>query len=251
MKAAAPNAARSLQSSTPSCSGTTKNDWQGEKAQADGQREWRPCGRCGKSGHAENDCPDFPLPRGAPWNAAHADAQLGDHVPHMRQVRWELLRERTLGGSEIVRIEGRDFYFGEASGDDNNCLIDTLKQKLKAFASLQAVRRMLMDQYPAGPRRVTDENYLELEYHWRHVIEFLGAASNNVTALNPDRYRIVCIDRGYPGNGDVEGNGAITLHIARVNANHFAPLFPYHALCRGTASAAQSQQSAEEAQAPA
>ena len=211
----------------------------------------RRCRRCDGIGHADIDCPVYPLPPGAPWNPDHPDARLGDNVPHMRQVRWELLRERTIGGNEIVRIEGRDFYFGAASGDDNNCLIDTLKQKLKAFASLQAVRRMLMDQYPAGPRQVTDESYLELQYHWRHVIQFLGAASNTVTALNPDRYRIVCIDRRYPGNGDVEGNGAITLHIARVNANHFVPLLPYHALRRETASLPQSQQSAEEAQAPA
>ena len=141
-----------------------------------------------------------------------------------------------MGGSEIVRVEGRDFFIGRASGDDNNCLIDTLRQKLNVVVSLQAVRLLLMDQFPSGPRQVTDWNYLELQHHWRHVIQFLGVASHIRKAFDPDRFRIVCIDRQYRGNGDVEGNGPVALHIARVNANHFVPLFPYHGLCRETAS---------------
>ena len=169
------------------------------------------------------------MPRGAPWNPKHADAEMGDSVPHMRQVKWELLAEQMHGGGELVRVEGRDFFFGRASGEDNNCLIDTLRQKLgNMVCSLEAVRVSLMAEFPSGPRRVTDHNYLELEHHWRHVIEFLGTNSPTGNALDPSRFRIVCIDRRYPGNGDVEGDGAVTLFIARVNANHFVPLIPYH-----------------------
>ena len=56
----------------------------------------------------------------------------------MRQISWEILPEWTIGGTEIVRVEGRDFFIGAASGQDNNCLIDTLRQLLNEMGAMRA-----------------------------------------------------------------------------------------------------------------
>ena len=174
----------------------------------------------------ETECPHFPMRRGPEWSPNHPDSQLGDNVPHIKQIPWRKLDERTPGGSAIVCVDGRDFFLGKALDEDNNCLIDTLRQKLNVIVSVPAVRQLMQQAFPSGPHRVTSSNFLELQHHWRHVVQHLGTASGGV--LNPVRFRVVCIDMAFPGNGDVEGDGPMTLHIAREHANHFVPLFPYH-----------------------
>ena len=73
--------------------------------------------------------------------SSHADATMGDNVPHMTATAVEILD----GGAELLRDvkmpanwhSGRDvvvkvddsfFHIGSASGGNMNCLIDTLRQ---------------------------------------------------------------------------------------------------------------------------
>ena len=149
---------------------------------------------------------------------------LGDNVPHMRQLAWEVLPRRTAQGAQVVRVEGQDFFAGEANGDQNNCLIDTLRQQLGVVADLGAVRKELLKEFPRGPGCVTPLSFLELEHHWRHVVRLLGALAPHGSAFEPDALRIVCVDLAFPGHGAVEGDVAHTLYIARVRTNHFVPL---------------------------
>ena len=128
-----------------------------------------------------------------------------------------------------MRVEGQDFYVGTASGDGCNCLIDTLKQCLPYTGAAPAeIRESLEQEFREGPRRVTSMSYLELQHHWKEVIQLIGLLGENSTILRPEQFRIVCVDLEFPGNGDVEGTGTRSLYIARENANHFVPLHRYH-----------------------
>ena len=69
---------------------------------------------------------------------------------------------------------------------------------------------------------MTAGSYLELQHHWSAVIRLLGEAAGE--ELEPERYRIVCIDVENVGSGAVEGAGPEVLYIAREHGNHFVPL---------------------------
>ena len=123
---------------------------------------------------------------------------------------------------DIFIVDGREYMLGCASGADNNCLIDTLRQKLNIIASVGSVRRRLQERFPSGEARVTAHNFLELQAHWRAVLEFLGQTAGR--PIDTNHYRVVCLDLTIGHSGDVVGTGALTLHIARVGLNHFVPL---------------------------
>ena len=120
-------------------------------------------------------------------------------------------------------VDGVRFSLGTASGLRNNCLIDTLRQKLDLVCSSGYVRKKLQEAFPCpGPSHVTNHNFLTLEFHAAEIIRFLGEAVGQ--RLRLESFRIVCIDLEYEGNGDVVGEGPVILHIARENGNHFLPL---------------------------
>lgn len=85
--------------------------------------------------------------------ASHEDAQLGDTVPHMRETSIActadgLEMQGRLGMNwwqeyEYVCFcvnESNFFSMGEASGEECNCLIDTLRQQLNLECDIKAVR---------------------------------------------------------------------------------------------------------------
>ena len=95
------------------------------------------CSRCDQVGHAAAFCHFFRRERDA-----HADAQVGDNVPHMSQVEITISAnsvvlqhsQREVGWWENQRIEiavgGINFVLGKASGEGCNCLIYALQQIL-------------------------------------------------------------------------------------------------------------------------
>ena len=158
----------------------------------------------------------------------HPDAALGDNVPHMvqREIRFE---------GQTVFIDNQPFHRGLASGEDNNCLIDTVRQSLHVVGvSLANVRLALQSEFDTpGPARVEPSNYLTLELHWERVLHHVAHEGQRLgllsRLLSPAMFRIVAVDWTHRGNGDVVGNGEHTLYIARENQNHFVPLFPGYA----------------------
>ena len=95
------------------------------------------CSRCGDVGHDAEHCPFFRRSR-----EAHADAQLGDNVPHMNQVDITI---RVDGASveqcqrEIgwfynhkieISVDNINFILGRASGEGCNCLIYSFQKIL-------------------------------------------------------------------------------------------------------------------------
>ena len=90
---------------------------------------------------------------------------------------------------------------GYASGDGCNCLIDTLRQQLKIFANINLVREVLEQKFQDGPAKVKPGDYLELEYHWKDVVNLLWRFNqcDLPVVLNSGRCRcddckIVCVD---------------------------------------------------------
>ena len=152
----------------------------------------------------------------------HRDADWGDSVPHLTQTAWH--RE-----GELVVIEGRLYEQGHASGHENNCLIDTLRQSLGIEADASWVREQLECRFHRdaviGEAVVRCGAFLELQHHWRDTIELLFEAdqSGKVKCCR-ESFKITCVDLRYMGHGDVVGYGPHHLYIARVGANHFIPL---------------------------
>ena len=125
---------------------------------------------------------------------------------------------------------------GTASGEECNCLIDTLRQQLQEHyddnvrqqllhCDIKAVRafvQLLHNDLVQGA-------YLELEKHWQSVLLwFENVLEEEFLAII---YKIVCVDVAWVGHGDVENEeGFKTLYIARQNANHFVPLLRVAAL---------------------
>ena len=107
---------------------------------------------------------------------------------------------------------------GTASVEECNCLLDTLRQQLQLHCDIKTVRAFVQAQDAS----LVQGDYLELQTHWRAVIAGFAHVLDDVFLASA--YRIVCIDATFIGNGDVEGNGASILYIARQNANQFVPL---------------------------
>ena len=168
------------------------------------------CGRCGGP-HASTACPNFFGERGD-----HADAEPGDHVPHMFQVPWKLLDRREASEPRRVRVEGHELVVGTATSLDNDCLIHTLAQQLGVQADMRRVRGALIRAFPRGGQRVTHLSFLELQFHGPAVLRELG--------FDPGNYRLVCVDLDWVNNGGVVGKGAETLYLARERQSHFVPL---------------------------
>ena len=128
-------------------------------------------------------------------------------------------------GANIV-IDSRAYFRGRASGQQNNCLIDTLRQSLDLVANMTWVRSQLRRRFSHGPAAVTESNFLTLEHHWRATIELLFEADESgKPKLSSDTFTIICVDLIYRDNGEVVGLGPRKLHIAREGTNHFVPLF--------------------------
>lgn len=108
------------------------------------------------------------------------DAGLGDNVPHMRQTRIEILKDGVSletgmqlgalwwnGHSIVVRIEGREYSMGAASGDGCNCLIDTFRQCMHLICNVSLIRGLLERQHAGTNTHILPGDYLQLDCHWR------------------------------------------------------------------------------------
>ena len=114
-----------------------------------------------------------------------------------------------------------------------NCLIDTLRQMLNIISNTKRVRMELEKKFTTGPGRIRPGDFLELQHHWKDVIDLLFRYDEMDLPLSPsggrswsDIHKVVCFDMMHLGQGDVVGFGGRQLVIARQNENHFVPLIP-------------------------
>ena len=144
-------------------------------------------------------------------------------------------------GSSTADGAREDSVVKKATGVDNNCLIDTLRQALPEALMVDPVRGVgqireaLALEFSSGVDRVLSPrngpaNYLDLQVHWRSIIGLLGNHANSrAVALNTGNYMIVCVDLDQPGVLSAHaGEGPNVLHIAREHGNHFLPMRRLH-----------------------
>ena len=113
------------------------------------------CSKCDRKGcsPANPQCPYFGRDR-----HSHPDGGWGDTVPHLTQTEWRM-------DGDTVVVDGMTFTRGRATGVHNNCLIDTLRQTAGVSVNVDHVRSQLQVLFPNGPQRVSECNYLELQFH--------------------------------------------------------------------------------------
>ena len=135
-----------------------------------------------------------------------------------------------------IEVDGHAYHLGTASGAGNNCLIDTLRQKLPGIiCNVSNVRQELENRHRGKATQISPGAYLSLDY-WEDIVDLLkynNAVTQAVRESWARRFRVVCVDLTWVGNGEVFPRGAssrerTSLVIARVNQNHFVPLIRVH-----------------------
>ena len=109
-----------------------------------------------------------------------------------------------------------------ADGEENNCLIDSLRQCLSLHSDRLAVREDLKAAFAnaAGRARVTHTSYLDVGSHWQDILQslFRHNTDGRPPDCDPREYCVIalCIDR--PDHGTVLGD--ITAPNLLVVLNH-------------------------------
>ena len=204
----------------------------------------KPCLSCDHWCHASSDdllCPYHGQERGVlAWAASESDLMdsalgLGPTLPHRTQVECTAAGA-TESGLPIFRVLGQEYYVGTASGQQNNCLINSLRQCLALQVDVGAVRRELVREFGArrGRSRVDEKSYLELFHHGEPVLRLIHQhCSDGVVPYEPRDFCIVginfekcSVDEGR--HGEVVGNRDARNHLVlacRSNV-HFDPMLP-------------------------
>ena len=115
------------------------------------------CGGCDSFGHTQEQCAYFA------GRAGRHRTEVG-FLPHTSHAHGTYRLEK-LGLNQVfervIRINNTQWVVKEATGDQNNCLIDTMRQSLQTLDSipdypgyLDVVRRDLATQFPRGQYRV-------------------------------------------------------------------------------------------------
>ena len=138
------------------------------------------CGQCDNFGHNASDCQFF-------HGRERAEAAFTPHVHHT----YGHYTFRRLGRNEaqerVIEVNGKSWVVKRATGDDNNCLLDTLRQMLKPDGIvlyegyLQRVRHDLAkgDYAAEGEFQVRDSthpggaNFLEFLEHTHAAVRLL------------------------------------------------------------------------------
>ena len=139
-------------------------------------------------------------------------------------------------GGATFQVEGQDFFVGFATADDNNCLIDSIRQVLgdqagvMCIVNMAQIRRLLRQRHPEGASQVRlppAANFLDLVDHGADIVE-LCAANNELTRvpLDPTQFTFLSVnvtDR-VALHVEVEGTGPRRLHLLNEGNRHFRPL---------------------------
>ena len=162
----------------------------------------------------------------------------GGTVPHRSQVNWVFQREPYKGRTTII-VDGKQYYIGHGNpglgldldGEENNCLIDSLRQCIGVKCSRIAVRRDLVarHQHDPGRAKVTLNSYLDVEDHWRTILGsiFLHQTDGESDTFDTEDYCVIGLYR-QGDNGVVLGNLSARYRLVVMNTDdvHFDPCLP-------------------------
>ena len=127
----------------------------------------------------------------------HADAQLGDNVPHINQVQITITadgvvvdeRQRELGWwhnhSIEISVDNINFVLGRASGEGCNCLIYSFQKILPtSMFDVPFVRAELERRHAGRPTAIVRRDYLDLAIYWADIIDIIGLHNLQGIILN-------------------------------------------------------------------
>jgi hypothetical protein len=168
--------------------------------------------------------------------------ELQGRLRHRTEFHWERIG-RDGNGNRVVEIDGFYFSLGQASGENCNCFIHSLRQVLNVDVSVLAIRQDLMQEFPtrcgplcsaSGPPdcshgclKVYADSYLCTD-HWQSVLRLLGVHSvSGPVVFDSSLFCIRVIDLTWTNNGVVLGDPTAPqlLTLALENGNHFIPAF--------------------------
>ena len=230
------------------------------------------CDRCSHLCHRTNDdvrCMFFGRDRGVGWNA---DAQqlmdtqsgTGGSLPHYNQVVWSFKHRRDgTQDKRLVDVDGVSFAVGvgdpgrSRNDEYNNCLIDSLRQCIGITADRivelrRQVRRDLQRDFcnAAGRARVTHDSYLDVESHWRTILQsffqhaFPLPQSQHAFPLpqscEVNDYCVIALHADSDGgNGNVNGDLRAPYRCIILNwgDRHFEPCLPLRTQSASSSSA--------------
>ena len=201
------------------------------------------CDACGKPCHASNAdgrCLFFRRRRGhVTWQAGSQELLDTLHgsrvnVPHITQVAWRFDGE-TARGARRVLLDGVAYAKGYGfpgrldDGEQNNCLIDSLRQCLGIACDRRAVRRDLVYEFSGatGRARVTQDSYLDVVEHGRAILRslFRHNVSDLPTDVDLGLYCVVALAADREDYGVVVGNVRAPHRLVVLNHGdiHFNP----------------------------
>ena len=139
-------------------------------------------------------------------------------------------------GGSTYQVEGQDFFLGFATADENNCLIDSIRQVLGDQAGLRCIvnmahiRTLLRGRHPGGATQVRQPpvaNFLDLVDHGADIVE-LCAANNELgrVQVNPAEFRFIVVNVTDTDalHVEQEGTGRRRLYLFNEGNRHFRPL---------------------------
>ena len=193
------------------------------------------CKNCDKQGHADNTdrlCPFFGRNRDP-----HRDAEqgTGGSAPHMDQINAERVDGGFLLDGTLYR-EGRGVVGAPHTPEQNNCLIDSLRQCLSEalgshfYCNRNLVRADLQVLYPPGcSYEVTFSSFLDVTAHGVVILRslFANTTSHRHVAFDAPAYCIIALSRDLVANGVVVGNKSAPHRLVVLNTGgntHFNPL---------------------------
>ena len=195
------------------------------------------CNGCDCYGHEVATCPHY---EGQERDATNPGYAVMGHFGGVYTVEKV---GRTKENERVVRVNGLEYCLQQATGADNNCLIDALRQSLLPngfplfHGYLERVRSDLSRAFPSGPHRVRDvdenANFLDLQAHTEAAIRSLIAHARTRDHGGIDKkdrrwlfaeMKIVCVNIDNLEDTTCVGNGTNEILIARENNNHFIPL---------------------------
>ena len=147
------------------------------------------------------------LPVLPPATAKPSDALSRGNISHISQINRQAILSTRAPGT--------------ASGSENNCLIDSIRQVVGWKGDLKALRRSLNQRFRTGPEKIKAGDYLDFNAHGATILELMGE--------DPARYKLVCIDLGH--NWDhraVISDGELQRFIGNYGNCNFVPLLPCH-----------------------
>ena len=164
-------------------------------------------------------------------------AGTGGHLPHQSQICWRFNGVTTTGAMRII-VDGRHYYvqYGNpgklTEGEQNNCLIDSLRQCLGVQCDRTLVRADLQSVYEfhVGRAKVTFDSYLDVEEHWKVILQslFRHNTSDASPHCNPDDYCVIALYRNREGHGVVVGSKTARFRLVVLNTSdvHFDACLP-------------------------